>query len=192
MEVIKFKMIGNAPLLMHSNRGLNPLDPLVIEQKKITGKRKKTEEDHLLILHNDWLLGIYYDDPEIGAYVPGSNIEACLFEAAALQKLGKVFKRAIFVLEDKIPLQYKGPKDLETLSNDSTFKDIRPAKIGMSSVMRCRPIFKEWSLKQVSVRFNPEQVQRSDIEKAIIDAGALMGICDYTPRYGRFDVEFLN
>lgn len=190
MDTIKVKISGISPLLMHSARFANPLDPMTKAHKSLTSKRKKTDEDHAAISKSEFIGGIYFNETH-GVYIPGINVEACMFEAAKMQKLGKTAKRSIIVLEDLISLDYKGPKDVEKLYEDTRFVDVRAVKVGTSKLMRTRPKFDAWSAS-FTVTFNPEQIEQRDILKILEDAGSLVGIGDFRPRYGKFSVEVVK
>ena len=189
MELITFKITGATPLLLHSDKFANPLDKMTKAHKELTGKRKKTDDDHLAIMKSEWMGSLYYD-PDMGVYVPGQNIEASLVGAAKLQKLGTAFKRGVMILTDNCVLQYKGPKSPEALygDGDTPFVDIRGVRVGMAKLMRCRPKFPEWSL-QFEIAYNPDVINKEDILKAVNDAGKMIGLCDYRPRFGRFVAE---
>lgn len=190
MEALKIKITGLAPMLMHSARFANPIDPDAIAHKELTSKRKKTEEDHITILKSEWIGSLYYND-SIGVYIPGINIEASLFEAAKMQKLGKQAKRALLVLEDEIKLDYVGPTGIEKLYNNKAFVDVRAVKVGQGKVMRCRPKFDKWACT-FTLQFNPEQIQKNEVLKMLKDAGDLVGLGDYRPRFGKFASEVLK
>lgn len=49
MQDFKIELRGSAPLLMHSSRLSNPLDPAAKALKSATSKRSKTDEDHELV-----------------------------------------------------------------------------------------------------------------------------------------------
>lgn len=66
---------GVAPLLMHSDRYSNPLDPLTKKHKQLTAKRKKTDEDQEAILASEWMGSLYLDEKS-EVYMPGAVIEA--------------------------------------------------------------------------------------------------------------------
>jgi hypothetical protein len=59
----------------------------------------------------------------------------------------------------------------------------------MAKIMRYRPIFRNWSLS-ATVVVNEDVVNINEVKKALVDAGALIGLGDYRPRFGRFNVEF--
>ena len=64
MKSIKVKLSGSSALLMHSDRFANPLDPLTKAHKELTGKRKKTDDDHIAIADKNFLnrSAFYYID----------------------------------------------------------------------------------------------------------------------------------
>lgn len=186
MKTANYKISGMTPMMMHSERLANPFDQLTREIKGVTGKRKKTEDDLLEIARLEWLGGLYYDE-DAGIHVPGYNLLACIINGGKLHKLGTAVKRACIVNEDKITLQYDGPKTPAKLFEDKRFVDIRSVKVGTSKIARCRPIFKKWSLA-FSVFFDENAIQKSEIDMCIKSAGSMVGLGDYRPRFGRFEV----
>jgi hypothetical protein len=186
MKQMQVKINGITPMMMHSERLANPFDPLTREIKAITGKRKKTEDDLLDIARIEWLGGLYYDD-EAGVHVPGYNVLAAIINGGKIHKLGTAIKRAALVLEDKIPLVFDGPKQPDAIFADKRFVDVRSVKIGTSKVARCRPIFNKWSL-QFTIAYDETVIQHEDMMRCIRDAGAMVGLGDYRPRFGRFEV----
>jgi len=184
MEQVKVTLNGISPLLMHSYRYSNPLDPLTKQHRELTGKRKKTDEDHEAIAYSEWRGGLYFDDA-IGPFLPAMNIESMLVTAAKLQKLGSKFKQGIMVLQDKIRLEYPGPRDVKGLF-DGGFIDMRSVKVQQARLQRCRPKFETWSCT-FDLAFNPAIIDRREIVKAVEDAGAMVGLGDFRPRFGRFE-----
>jgi hypothetical protein len=77
------------------------------------------------------------------------------------------------------------------LLQNQTYKDIRVAKIGQgkkkSSIIRCRPIFDNWK-STFEIGYDPELIEGESIKKALEVAGREIGICDYRPKYGRFEI----
>lgn len=185
METINVKITGVSPLLMHSDRFSNPLDPMTKDHKLLTGKKKKTDEDHEAIALSEWRGALYYDK-SLGPYVPGQNIESTIVGGAKLQKLGTKFKSAFMVQQDKIAVEYTGPRTLEKLQSDPRFIDMRSVKVQQARIQRCRPIFTDWSLT-FTILFNPEVIERRDVLKAVSDSGMLVGLGDFRPRFGKFE-----
>lgn len=190
MNTIKFHLEGTRPLMMHSDRFANPLDPDGQNHKEITAKRKKTDEDQRFLMRSDWMGALYYKE-KTGIYIPGQNIYATLFNAAKLRKLGVHFKRAVYYPEDAISLQHEGPKDPNKLYELPEFRDIRGVVIGGKRIMRCRPIFQDWAL-DVSIPLDVDMLNPKELIAIAKDAGDLIGLCDYRPRFGRFSVEVVG
>ena len=188
LNTIKVRVIGLRPLLMHADKFANPLDPLTKAHKELTGKRKKTDEDHEAIARSEWLGGMYID--EVGPYLPGVNLESCLVAGGKLSKLGTQLKRSVEVLDDRCALEYDGPRTLTGLW-DSGFYDARSVKVTTSRITRYRPLFRKWSLV-CEIMFDQETIDRSQVIKCLEDAGQYCGIGDYRPKFGRFAVEVLK
>lgn len=189
MKSIKVKIVGRAPMLMHSDRLANPLDPMTKAHKELTSKRKKTDDDHIAIAKSEYVAGAYWRK-DTGFFIPAQNLESCLVAAAKLQKLGVKFKQGVHVLEDELTIEGYEKKTPEQLWENPDNVDCRGVKVGQAKVMRYRPILRKWSL-QATVALNEEVVNINEVKKAIVDAGALFGLGDYRPRYGRFNVEFI-
>lgn len=176
-------------MLMHSERGVNILDPLVKQKKAITGKRKKTDDDHAAIARLEWEVSLYFDE-ELGPFIPGQNIEACIVEGAKLEKRGKDIARGLNVVEDRIKLEYKGPRTIEKLWADPKFQDIRSVGQQQVRIMRCRPIFHEWAAT-FTLAYDKEIFDPADLIRICHKAGKYCGLGDFRRRFGRFDVEVL-
>ncbi|RUR26812.1 hypothetical protein ELY33_17035 [Vreelandella andesensis] len=189
MEIIKVKLTGARPLLMHADIFADPLNPLTKAHKTLTGKRKKTDDDHELIAKSEWRGGMYFDE-KLGPYVPGVNIEASMIAGGKLSKLGTQLKRSVEIIDDKCKLEYDGPRTVEKLWNQR-FYDARSVKVQTSRLMRYRPIFNHWSLT-CEVAFDPESIDRQQVIKCLQDGGQYCGIGDYRPKFGRFDVEVMQ
>lgn len=189
-----------APIVLHNGRLSNPLDPYVIAMKRITGKRKKTEEDHALLARLEWEGGLYAD-PDIGVALPAEVIDAAIAEGAKRTKQGKNVKASVICLQDHVPLNYDGPKwpkgtvmDGKTLCNPALDKLYAAthfqhrARVGMACVMRTRPLFTKWSC-EFDLQFDPSIVNRDDLIEVVQNTGRLAAIGDWRPRYGRFDAK---
>lgn len=189
-QTCKVKLTGTAPYLMHNVRLANPLDIYTKELKRLTGKRNKTDEDHEEVMKAEYFGGLYWSEVNC-LYIPGRQIDAAMLVAAKTKKLGKQLARGVWVLNDELPLAYSGPINPEDLYADPSFVDIRPVTIGGRKVMRCRPIFREWSLT-VELLVDENVMNQRDVEDIMKIAGQLIGIGELRPRYGRFDVQVLR
>lgn len=186
MKQVKYTIRGLTPLIMHSERLANPFDPLTREIKAVTGKRKKTEDDLLEIARLEFLGGLYCDE-DAGIHLPGYNLFAALIGGGKVHKLGAAIKRSALVQEDKVALEYDGPRTAEDLFKNKRFVDIRSVKVGTALVTRCRPIFKQWQCS-FSVLYEETALNRSELDMVVRDTGSMIGVGDYRPRFGRFEV----
>ena len=187
LNSIKVRITGTRPLLMHSDKFADPLNPLTKAHKELTGKRKKTDEDHEAIAKSEWLGGLYID--EKGPYLPGVNIEAAMIGGGKLSKLGTQLKRSVEVMDEKCHLEYDGPNSAEKLW-DAGFYDARSVKVQTARLMRYRPMFRQWACV-VEVAYDPDSINREQVVKCLEDGGQYCGVGDYRPKFGRFTVEVL-
>lgn len=188
MDTIRVKLTGTRPLLMHSDRFANPLDPMTKAHKELTKKRTKTDQDHEDIAKSEWRGSLYYDEDK-GPVLPEHVLFGAIHEGAKKSKLGKQFLPGVELMEGEYPLEYDGPRDIEGLWNKG-FYDCRSVVVSRARLMRYRPMFRKWSVT-IDVAFNPELVSKSQLVKAIRDSGEQCGIGDYRPKFGRFTSEVL-
>lgn len=187
-ECITFTIKGIVPLLMHSAKLADPLSPYSQGMRKITNKKAKdrTDDDLLELARLEWFGGLYYD-AEKGPIIPGVNIEAMLNRAARAQRKGKTAQAGL-MSDDDWALQYEGTRDADQMWESGKFRDTRPAKPqGKGTVMRTRPIFRNWGVT-FKVMFDTEMMNRKQIVELVEHAGRYVGLCDYLPRFGRFEV----
>lgn len=189
MASVSFRITGTSPLLMQAETLANPLHDLTREHKKVSGKRKKSEDDYLWLMQSEWSASMYHDT-ELGPYIPALNLESCIAEAGKIHKLGKVIKQSVQVIEDKARLEYEGPRTKDAMWQSNRFSDVRGVGVMGKKIMRCRPIFLHWSAA-FSVEFMEDVLDCSDLIRTVEEAGRRIGIGTYRPRFGRFSVEVL-
>lgn len=181
---VRITLIGTAPLLVHNIRLANPLDPIAKAMKAVSSKRVKTEDDHAELARLEFLGGLYIDD-QVGPYLPGQNIERSLTDGARITKAGKKVERGLFVTDDVVPLLYNGPRSGSALWEDENFRSVLAVKVGTSRVMRTRPMFRDWSL-EADGELDPSVLAIDELASIAETSGAMTGLGDYRPRYGRF------
>ena len=186
MKTAKYRIKGLSPLLMHNERLANPFDDITRAMKGITGKRKKTDDDLLEIARLEWLGGLYYTEAN-GIHVPGYNLLAAIIGGGKVHKLGTAVKRSAIVESDELPVIYEGSAKPDDLFADKRFVDMRSVKVGTSKVMRCRPKFNEWQI-DFALLFDEAGINRSDLDRCVETAGQMVGLGDYRPRFGRFEI----
>lgn len=180
---ITFELTGVSPLLLHNSRQfLDATCQATKELKKITSKKSKTDDDLARLADMEWLMGLYLN-AEKQPIIPGENFERMLIEGARKNKNGK--EATAGIIADDAVIIHNGPNEIEKMSADPRFRDKRPVVVQRARVMRCRPIFHEWTI-QVRVTYIPDVVSRDNVIQSMQVAGRIIGLGDYRPKFGRF------
>jgi hypothetical protein len=183
-ERLKFHLAGVSALLMHNGRLADPLEPIARQMRQVSAKRKKTEADHEELGRLEFLGGLYLDDGE--PCIPGELIEAAFVNAAKKMRRGAEAKIGI-IADANFKLIYDGPRDPQKLWADKRFRFRCGVRIKNSRIIRTRPIFRDWAC-EIFVDFQPNQLNRADVDEMAKTAGAIVGIGDGRPKFGRFAV----
>jgi len=190
MKKYKITFTGVSPLLMHSCRGANPLDPDVKYMKTITGKRTKTDEDHMLLIKLEYKLNAYFKDG-IGFYIPANILEQAIIGGSKKIKLGKKMPTAINIIDEYNKLEITAPHNLEQCSEMHEYMDVRYVVVNRAKIMRTRPRFDKWKVTFM-LELDDSIINDDQLFESLNYAGSLVGICDYRPdkggKYGRFEV----
>lgn len=134
----------------------------------------------------EWMASLYYT-PQNGYFMKAECFEGALYEAAKAKKLGKVFREAVRAVENPA-FRFKHEKLVpEKLFLREEYKDFRTVKNRSQRIVRCWPIFRQWSCR-VEVRYDRTRLNERQVVDAMNYAGMYIGLCDYRPRYGRFAV----
>lgn len=186
IQVYKVEIEGLTPILMHNGQLCDPFNHYAKELKKVTSKRTKTEDDQMQMMRIEWDGGLYLDEQGKVA-MPADSILAMVQGGARKFKLGKQVAPGVFVNSDFFAFEYDGPKNLDKLYADPQHVLRKRVKVGQAAVMRTRPRFPKWSckfeLELVTDILNPE-----DLKRILDTAGRVVGLLDWRPRYGRFQV----
>jgi hypothetical protein len=185
MKLLVVKIEGTQPLLMHNERLANPLDAISKKLKVLTKKGKGVARDNEKIAMTEFEGGLYYD-VETGPYVPGWNMGACLKEAAKDERNGKNFSSFVSIVEEKLPIEYKGPRDIEGMWN-AGYYDMRMVRNQASKVLRTRPKFDKWGLT-FTIEYDEKRLDEETILRTVDKSGSIARLGDYRARYGRFKV----
>jgi hypothetical protein len=191
MNTLKVKWTGVRPLLMHNGRLADPLDNFAKQMKELNKKRKKEDDDYLAMGDVELEGGLYWDDTH-GAHVPSDNIERCIQLGAQKSKLGKDAQAAVLVSDEVVKLSYDGPKEKKKFLADERFRLRKSVAINNSRIVRVRPMFPSGWWIQFTIEHDSTIIGREALVRAMIDAGALVGLGDWRPKFGRFLVEVLN
>jgi hypothetical protein len=113
-------------------------------------------------------------------------IEAAFIEASKKNKRGQQAKAG--VLSDGFwPLEYDGPKTPDDLWKDETYRLTVGVRVQRNRVMRTRPLFPKWEAT-VQIDFLPDQLDRQEIMDIMGIVGRVIGLGDWRPRFGRFEL----
>ena len=87
------------------------------ELKKISGKRTKTEEDHLRMSEIEFRAGLYWRD-DIGVHMPADNLQAMFLAAAKKTRQGP--KCNAIMIDDDMAIRFKNSTNLKKLERDES------------------------------------------------------------------------
>lgn len=190
MKTLTVKWTGIRPLVMHNGLMADPTHPLVRRIKEITskGSKKLTESDYEERDRLEWEAGLYWTDG-VGLVIPSDNIERCIQLGAQKSRIGKDVQAAVFCADTEVALDYQGPKTKDKLYADPRFTLRKGVAVQQSRIIRIRPMIPTgWSLS-FKLEFDDSIVNEKALVKAMADAGALIGLGDWRPKFGRFTVE---
>lgn len=175
---------GTSPLLMNS--GEADRDSELYRAYYMLGqKKRKTLDDEARLRELEWELRLYMD-ADLGPYIPGKNVKELLRSAATKWRRGEDIKRSLIVVPYRIPLIYDGPRDQTGLWAAGYRYTAMVANAGINAgrVLRCRPMFKNWSLT-VELAFDPEELD-GDFLALLVERTQKYGLGDYRPEFGAF------
>ncbi len=191
MYEIDVRIRGTAPMLQHKF-GLPELENIQKASKKQTGS-----VDYSL----EWMETMYVTSTGL-LYQPANHIEGALKKAGARFKIkggaGKTYKDAFsgycYVTPDEIPHIWNNQyvlaptKDLLTTPQENMLVNVQRVVIQRSAVARARLMLcPGWELA-FGIQIHDDQLRIEVVKEALIEAGRAIGIGDYRPRYGRFEV----
>lgn len=185
-QELKYRLTGDAPLVMHSGQLADPLNKYAKMLKQVTSKKAKTDADHEKMAEIEYMAGLYMSEKD-GPVIPGPNLESAIYEGAKKTKEGKIAKSALFA-PGTFRLEYDGPRAADALFAEDKFRLTVSVKVSMSRVMRTRPIFPEWS-SIVTLQYEDGIVNITQVDRWVHTAGTQIGLGDWRPRYGRFSAE---
>ena len=186
---------GTVPLLMKNVQLADPLNPATKRLKALTGGKQskdRTPEDFAKIEHAEFDGSLYWDK-DMGPYVPGRWMEKALKDAGGRYRQGTKIQQALILLEEKVPLEYPGPRDMAGLWADENFRfetmvNSTPNASKATLIRRVRPTFRQWGFSITGV-LDTTVVTLEDLNKIGKACGLYHGLGDWHPKFGRF--EFL-
>jgi copper chaperone CopZ len=195
MKTLQLKLTGIRPLVMHNGLLADPTNPHTLAIKKICakGSRKMTEADYRDRDKAEWLGGLYWSEELGGIAIPSDNIERCLQEGAKKSRLGKDFAAAVLVEESEVEIDHRmSGESREEMFSNPAYTLRKGVKVQLSRIIRIRPMIPTgWSMR-FTVEYDDGIVNESAIIQAAKDAGSLVGLGDWRPKFGRFSVEVVR
>lgn len=191
MYQINARIRGVAPLLQHKF-GAATLETLM------QGSNKKTaSQDYSL----EWMTTMYAS-PQGYIYQPAAHIEGMLVKAGALFQIkgrkGKTYKDSmrayVYVQPDEVPHLWNGEcipvpdASLITDPTDALQVSVMRVVVQRSAVARARLMVSTgWELA-FTMEVHDEQLRHDVVQEILREGGRAIGIGDFRPRYGRFEV----
>lgn len=174
---------------MHNGLMADPTNPSCRRIKEIVskGSKKLTDSDYEERDRLEWEAGLYWSD-DLGPVIPSDNIERCIQLGAQKSRIGKDVQAAVFCDEPEYKLEYEGPRVKDKLYN-AKFILRKGVAIQKSRLIRLRPIFPSGWYVILTVEFDDSILNEKSLLKACVDAGALIGLGDWRPKFGRFEVK---
>jgi hypothetical protein len=185
---IAIEVTGTSPLLMHNPRMVDKEFEITREIAAITGKRKKTDEDHKAIERLEWYGGLYEQN---GVVVqPASKLRKCLIETGRMSKIGKAVERSLSFSALYVPLKHDGPASIDAVFADKRFHSRLSVGVGTKRVMRVRPQFLPWAMTMEGLFIEDAGLNFDELERLVEMAGVVTGIGDNRVNgYGRFSAK---
>jgi hypothetical protein len=189
---IQIELTGKTALLCHSIALADPDNKFARDISVITGKRKKTEEDRRAIERFEWFGGLYIVDGIPGPAMPTGNIRKCIIQAAKVTKQGLMVQRALHFADLHVPIAHPGPKNLEALWKDESYRNRSAVGIQGKRTMRVRPCFPNWAVV-ATAELVEDVMDLSDFERVVEKAGVIEGLGDNRVNgYGRFEGKVIG
>lgn len=187
MKLITLTLEGvvGCDLLTHNEQLANSANEIARAMKAITSKRTKTDDDHAELARLEFLGGLYLtDDNRVG--FPTWNVFRSIQDGAKLNRLGKAVERGLIVQgADVVPVLHDGPTSADAMWNQRCI-DQRSVKVGQQKITRTRPRFKNWTIT-TSFGIDTEVLRMDELVMAAENAGRMVGLGDYRPRFGRYN-----
>jgi hypothetical protein len=184
-EQCEARIVGRTPLILHNGRTADPTNEWSRLIAGVPKGKNMTDEQREQKSRYEFLGALYVTNGRI--VIPARCWDATLKFAARTIKLGKIAEVAASCLDDSI-IEYDGASDPEKLFLDKRFVLDCLCKINRARVMKTRPIFREWS---TTVRFavDTTALDKKPFVELLRIGGTKIGICDWRPKHGRFEVE---
>jgi hypothetical protein len=177
--VLNVRIIGVSPILFHAWSNESVAEKAAAQKGS---KQKKTDN----------LESYVYRDENGNLGVPGRNLAAAVRNAGKFMPDPRSPRRSAHDLckAGVIPLTVVSPLVPETKTWD--FDDAQRVTVQRNGITRVRPAMREgWEAEFDLLITTPEYLSPAIMSGLISQAGRLVGLCDFRPTYGRFNIKSL-
>lgn len=129
--------------------------------------------------------GLYYSENS-GVILPTKVLEATIHYGARKFKEGPLTKSGVAVM-NHAKLLFEGPQTVDEMWEDGRFTSQEMVVVQRARILRTRPMFKNWAA-EIEVSYEDTVCDKAQVHKWLVKAGQVVGMCDYRPRYGRFNI----
>lgn len=167
---------GVAPILLHA------WNIASIAEKATAAKGSKSKK-------SDDLESYAYRTAEGLLGVPGANVHAAIAAAGKFHQDPRSPRKSASDLCKAaiVPLTLVAPFEPAVTTWD--YEDQRRVRVQNAGITRVRPAMREgWQITVELLVTLPQYISPTLLHKLLCDAGALAGLCDFRPSYGRFAV----
>ena len=192
MKTIKFKITGIRPLLIHNGEMADRKNRHVQEIAKLNAKGSKnmTEADHERRDWLDWEGSLYWSESDKCVSIPSDNIERLIKQGADKARLGKKAEAATLVSETDVEVKHRrSGQGKEQLYKDPAYTLRKGVVIKKNRVMKVRPMIPTGWTMTFTVEYDDQILNRDNIINAVSQAGSLVGLGTWRPKFGRFTTE---
>ena len=187
-QTLTYQLTSDCPMIVHNGQTADPLNKWAKALKAVSSKRKKTDADYEEMARIEFFAGLYMG--KNGPIIPARNIDSMLINAAKKNREGPLAKSGAFCTQDS-EMVYDGPRTVDKLWEDESFRFTALVRVGMARIARMRPIFEQWSA-QVSVQIEDTVVNPKQVDDWFHIAGTQIGLGDWRPQHGRFSAKRVN
>ena len=185
MKTLNVTITGTRDLLMHNGQTADPSNKYAKMMKEISGKRKKVDADYDRMSEIEFMAGLYLNQGKI--FLPGTVLEATIINGAKKSKLGKQFAAAILV-PGISSLTFAGPSTpADRWADAEKYAFKVGVRVGQAKVIRTRPVFHNWTC-DFTLEFDDSLISLAEVKEALKVAGEQVGVGDWRPRFGTFEI----
>jgi len=182
---------------MHNGLLADPTNKFTRRIKEICskGSKKMTDADHEERNRLEWEGGLYWNDNApawkngMGPVIPSDNIERCIQLGAQKSRLGKDVAAAVFCSVPEVQIKFRKPAGGVTRDGmyaDPGFLLRKGVSVNKARIIRVRPMIPNpWQLS-FDLEYDDSIINEKSLSKAMTDAGQLIGLGDWRPKFGRF------